>query len=98
MSSVPPAPGAAAHHLQAMAARDVLGAPVLGAPSDWLPVDVPIGTVDKLLEVARQKFDYVVVDAGSKLQLRETKLFDPAALERDLARLGEQEDVLRRGG
>ena len=55
------------------------GLSVLGAPSDWLPVDVPIGTVDKLLEVARQKFDYVVVDAGSKLQLRETKLFDPAA-------------------
>jgi pilus assembly protein CpaE len=35
--------------------------------------------VDKLLEVARQQFSYVVVDAGSKLDLRHTHLFDQSA-------------------
>jgi pilus assembly protein CpaE len=32
-----------------------------------------------LLEVARQDFEYVVVDAGSKLNLQHTRLFDESA-------------------
>jgi pilus assembly protein CpaE len=31
--------------------------------------------VDKLLAVARQRFDYVVIDAGSRLDLQKTMLF-----------------------
>jgi pilus assembly protein CpaE len=35
--------------------------------------------VDKLLRIARQEFDYVVVDAGSRLDLQHTHLFEESA-------------------
>jgi pilus assembly protein CpaE len=36
--------------------------------------------VNKLLAVARQNFDYVVVDAGSRLDLKDSALFDASAI------------------
>jgi pilus assembly protein CpaE len=50
---------------------------VLAAPSELAPADIFTEAIDKLLEVARQEFDYVVVDAGSRLELQATHLFDP---------------------
>ena len=52
---------------------------VLAAPSELAPTHVSDEAIDKLLEVARRDFDYVVVDAGSKLDLQSTKLFDKSA-------------------
>jgi len=56
------------------------GLSVLAAPSELAATtQFPEGAVDKLLEVARQEFDYVVVDAGSRLELQHTHLFDESA-------------------
>ena len=49
---------------------------VLTAPSDFLPLDmISPGDVSKVLEFARQKFDYVIVDMpGTLVQWTETVL------------------------
>jgi pilus assembly protein CpaE len=49
---------------------------VLAAPSELAPTHVSEEAINKLLEVARESFDYVVVDAGSRLDLQHTHLFD----------------------
>jgi pilus assembly protein CpaE len=55
------------------------GLSVLAAPSEMASMQLSDEAVDKLLEVARQNFDYVVVDAGLKLDLQHTQLFDESA-------------------
>jgi len=55
------------------------GLSVLAAPSELAPTQVSEDAIDTLLEVALQNFDYVVVDAGSKLNLQNTLLFDESA-------------------
>jgi pilus assembly protein CpaE len=52
---------------------------VLAAPSELAPTYVSSDAIDKLLEVACQDFDYVVVDAGSRLDLQRKHLFDESA-------------------
>jgi pilus assembly protein CpaE len=52
---------------------------VLAAPTELTTVQVSDDAVDKLLEVAAQEFDYVVVDAGSRLELQHTRLFDESS-------------------
>jgi pilus assembly protein CpaE len=52
---------------------------VLAAPSELTTLQVSDDAIDKLLEVAAQDFDYVVVDAGSRLELQHTHLFDESA-------------------
>ena len=52
---------------------------VLAAPSELAPTYVSSDVIDKLLEVACQDFDYVVVDAGSRLDLQRKQLFDESA-------------------
>jgi pilus assembly protein CpaE len=53
---------------------------VLAAPSELAMVQVSDDAIDKLLEVACQSFDYVVVDAGSRLELQHTRLFDESSM------------------
>ncbi|MDR3752014.1 MAG: AAA family ATPase [Terracidiphilus sp.] len=52
---------------------------VLAAPGVIAPTQVSNEAIDRLLEVALEEFDYVVVDAGSKLDLQGTRLFDESA-------------------
>jgi pilus assembly protein CpaE len=52
---------------------------VLAAPGELAPTYVSAEAIDKLLEVACQGFDYVVVDAGSRLDLQREHLFDESA-------------------
>jgi pilus assembly protein CpaE len=52
---------------------------VLAAPGELAPTYVSAEAIDKLLDVARQGFDYVVVDAGSRLDLQREHLFDESA-------------------
>jgi pilus assembly protein CpaE len=49
---------------------------VLAAPTELSIADIPEEDIDRLLEVARREFDYVVIDAGSRLDLQRTHLFD----------------------
>ena len=53
---------------------------LLAAPGTFAPYQLNADTVSKLLQVALQEFDIVVVDAGSRFQLHGTALFDPEAL------------------
>ncbi len=52
---------------------------VLGAPGSFPQVKFEGQSIDQLLSVARLDFDYVVVDAGSQLDLTEVALFERAA-------------------
>jgi pilus assembly protein CpaE len=52
---------------------------VLAAPSELAPTFVSADAIDNLLEVACQNFDYVVVDAGSRLDLQRKHLFNESA-------------------
>jgi pilus assembly protein CpaE len=67
------------HFLSTLLARHSSGLSVLAAPSELAPMDVSSEAIDRLLEVARREFEYVVVDAGSRLDLRRTTLFDESA-------------------
>jgi pilus assembly protein CpaE len=49
---------------------------VLAAPTELTPYEASNEAVDRLLAVARQGFDYVVVDAGLRLDLQRTALFN----------------------
>ena len=53
---------------------------VLSAPGKVIGVSMISDAVNKLIAVARQDFDYVVVDTGSRLDLASTALFDADAL------------------
>ena len=55
------------------------GLHILGAPGKFVPVHITNEAIDKLLTVARQDFDYVIVDAGTKLDLADSVLLDKAS-------------------
>ena len=48
---------------------------VLAAPGRFTNVEIRSKAIDKLVAVARREFDFVVVDAGSRLNFIETDLF-----------------------
>jgi pilus assembly protein CpaE len=68
-----------ANFLSTLLVQHNSGLLVLAAPSELAPAQVLDEAIDKLLEVARQEFDYVVVDAGVRLDLQCTRLFDESA-------------------
>jgi pilus assembly protein CpaE len=53
------------------------GLSVLAAPDNYTQVQASSETVEKLLSVARQEFDYVVIDAGSSFGASAKALFQP---------------------
>jgi pilus assembly protein CpaE len=64
---------------------------VLPAPNELTDVDPPIEAIDKLLYVARQSFEFVVVDCGSRLDFKSSSLFDPASIIYLVAQVGVSE-------
>jgi pilus assembly protein CpaE len=56
------------------------GLSVLTSPGKVIHVPIVPDAVNKLLTVARQDFEYVVVDSGSRLELSSTALFEPDAV------------------
>ena len=54
------------------------GLPVLGAPGRFPHVQAHNEAIDKLLAVAKQEFDWVVVDAGSRFDLTGASWFQRA--------------------
>lgn len=59
--------------------KHAAGLHVLSAPDKYSPVSVTQDAVDRVLTVARQDFDYVVVDAGSITGAAYTTLMDAAS-------------------
>ena len=68
-----------AHFLFGLLVKHRSGLFVLAAPSELAPTFVSADVIDKLLEVACQNFDFVVVDAGSRLDLQRKNLFNQSA-------------------
>ena len=67
------------HFLSGLLVQHSSGLFVLAAPSELDTTYVSANAIDKLLQVACQGFDYVVVDAGSRLDLQRKHLFDESA-------------------
>ena len=65
-----------ASFLSTLLARHTSGLSVLAAPTEFVGAEPPAAAVDRLLTVARQNFDYVVVDAGSRVDLKDAAFFD----------------------
>jgi pilus assembly protein CpaE len=65
--------------LRSLLSRHGSGLYVLPAPGEFSPHMVTVEAIDKLLTVARQCFVYVVVDAGSRVDLMGTSLFGESA-------------------
>jgi pilus assembly protein CpaE len=51
----------------------------LAAPGDFPSSQPTLEGIDKLIEIARQNFSYVVVDVGSRTDLMESTLFDESS-------------------
>jgi pilus assembly protein CpaE len=68
-----------ANFLSGLLERHSSGLSVLAAPTELATVQTSDDAIDKLLNVARQEFDFVVVDAGQRLDLQHTHLFDESA-------------------
>jgi pilus assembly protein CpaE len=68
-----------ANFLSTLLVQHSSGLSVLSAPSELTTAHFSDDAIDKLVEVARQEFEYVVVDAGSRLDLQHTRLFDKSA-------------------
>jgi pilus assembly protein CpaE len=66
--------------LSSLLAKHSSGLSVLAAPSDFVGTQSPNGAVDKLLNIARQNFEYVVIDAGSRVDLKGSAVFDDTAI------------------
>jgi len=69
-----------ASFLSTLLARHTSGLSVLAAPHEFSPVQPSLEAVDKLLAVARQAFDYVVIDAGVRVELKDARFFDDSAI------------------
>ena len=74
--------------LSRLVIRHDSGLAVLAAPGKLNHVQFTPEDVNRLLAVARQDFDYVVVDTGSKLDLTSTALFDPDATVHLVSQVG----------
>jgi pilus assembly protein CpaE len=68
-----------ANFLSNLVVKHSSGLSVLAAPSDFPEKPPSEGAIDKLLKIARQTFDYVVVDAGSRVDLMNSTLFAESA-------------------
>jgi pilus assembly protein CpaE len=66
--------------LSSLLAKHSSGLNVLAAPNEFPPIEPTHAAIDKLISVSRQIFDYVVVDAGSRVDLKGSAVFDDAAI------------------
>jgi pilus assembly protein CpaE len=57
------------HFLSTVMVKHSSGLSVLAAPDHYSPLDIREDSIEKLVSVVRQDFDYVVVDAGAGIGL-----------------------------
>jgi pilus assembly protein CpaE len=69
-----------ASFLSTLLARHPSGLSVLAAPSEFPAHQGSPEALDRLLAVARNNFDYVVVDAGTRVDLKDARFFDDSAI------------------
>jgi len=66
--------------LSTLVVKHNTGLAVLASPSEFTDSITPLESIDKLVSVAREGYDFVVVDAGSRVDLFNTSLFDKSAI------------------
>jgi pilus assembly protein CpaE len=66
------------NYLSGLLVKHSSGLAVLPAPDKYTEVDAPDYAIEKLVAVARQEFDYVVLDLGSRLGSTAKALFQEA--------------------
>jgi len=69
-----------ASFLSTLLARHTSGLSVLAAPAEFSPSQASLEAIDRLLAVARQAFDYIVIDAGTRMDLKDARFFDDSAI------------------
>jgi pilus assembly protein CpaE len=69
-----------ANFLSSLLSRHSSGLFLLAAPCDFPQIEPSGDAIDKLLAVARRQFDYIVVDAGSRVDLAGTSLFEDTSI------------------
>jgi len=69
-----------ARFLQSLTEKYSSSLSVLSAPGDFTSDLLTREAIEKLLEVARQNYSYIVVDVGSRVDLMETKLFEDSSI------------------
>jgi pilus assembly protein CpaE len=77
-----------ANFLSRLLVKHDSGLAVLAAPGKVIKTEISSEAVNRLLTVARQEFEYVVVDTGSRLDLTSTALFEPDATIYLVAQVG----------
>jgi len=76
------------HFLASLLVQHSCGLFVLAAPSEMNPIHPADDAIGTLLKVALQGFEFVVVDAGSKLDLQRAYRFDPSVTVYLVTQLG----------
>jgi len=74
--------------LSTLIAKHSTGLSVLAAPSEFNDIQATPDAVDKLVSVAGESFNFVVVDAGCRVDLLGTSLFDKSAIVYLIAQVG----------
>lgn len=77
--------------LSTLLAHHVSGLSVLAAPTEFSNLQQSSEALDKILSVARSNFDYVVVDAGSRIELKDAKFMDASAVVYHVTQVGVSE-------
>lgn len=65
--------------LESLVTKHSTGLAVLAAPGEFREIQLTPEAIEKLLSVTRTSYDYVVVDAGSRVDLISTALFEQAS-------------------
>jgi Flp pilus assembly protein, ATPase CpaE len=65
--------------LSTLIAKHDTGLSVLAAPSEFPKDQPPLEAFDKLLAIARQSFNYVIIDVGSRIDLMDSSVFDESS-------------------
>ena len=63
-----------------MVAKHSTGLSVLASPSEFSDHPLPLDSINKLVSVASDAYNFVVVDVGSRVDLLDTSLFDKSAI------------------
>jgi pilus assembly protein CpaE len=77
--------------LNSLLAEHRSGLHVLAAPGEFPRMQPPLEAYSKLLAVARQNFQYVVVDIGTRMDLKDSALFDESAWQYLVTQVGVSE-------
>lgn len=77
-----------ARMLSTLVAKHNTGLSVLAAPSHFSDNPAPLASIDRLVSVAREAYDFVVADIGSRIDLLGTSLFDKSAVVYLIAQVG----------